>query len=53
MNLLCHAISFCNSAYPNEEMINIDTNGVALRDIEDGEEILEWYTENIDLVDLK
>lgn len=51
MNLVCHAISFCNSAYPNKGNENIDINGIALRDINEGEEILEWYTENIDLVD--
>jgi hypothetical protein len=53
MNLVCHAISFCNSAYPNKEMVNIDTNGIAQRDILDGEEILEWYTENINLENSK
>ena len=29
------------------ENINIDINGIALRDIKAGEEILEWYTKNI------
>jgi SET domain-containing protein len=53
MNLICHAISFCNSAYPNKENENIDINGVALRDIKEGEEILEWYTENIYLENSK
>lgn len=47
INLVCHPISFCNSAYPNKERVNIDTNGIAQRDILDGEEILEWYTKNI------
>jgi len=49
MNLICNTISFCNSAYPNKEMVNIDANGVAKKDILCGEEILEWYTENINL----
>jgi len=53
MNLVCHAISFCNSAYPNKENENIDTNGIALRDIAEGEEVLEWYTANINLENSK
>lgn len=53
MNFLFHGTSYCNSAYPNIENINMDINGVALRDISAGEEILEWYTENIDLANLK
>ncbi len=53
MNLICHAISFCNSAYPDKERENIDTNGIALKDIKDGEEILEWYTANLDLENSK
>lgn len=53
LNFLYHGFSYCNSAYPNIENINMDINGIALRDIEAGEEILEWYTENIDLVDWK
>lgn len=53
MNLICHSISFCNSAYPNKERENIDTNGIALKDILEGEEILEWYTANIDLEESK
>ena len=49
MNFLFHGTSFCNSAYPSKENTNIDINGIALRDIKAGEEILEWYTENINL----
>jgi hypothetical protein len=49
MNFLFHGTSFCNSAYPSKENTNIDINGIALRDIMAGEEILEWYTENINL----
>jgi len=53
LNLISHNISYCNSAYPNEDNINITTDGIAIRDIKAGEEILEWYTENINLVDSK
>ncbi len=53
LNFLFHGFSYCNSAYPNKENVNIDNNGFALKDIKAGEEILEWYTENIDLVDSK
>ena len=52
-NFIFHGTSYCNSAWPNKENINIDINGIALRDIKAGEEILEWYTENINLVDSK
>lgn len=47
LNLISHNISYCNSAYPNESDINITTTGIAIRDIKAGEEILEWYSENI------
>ena len=53
MNFLFHGASYCNSAWPNKEDTNIDITGIALRDIKAGEEILEWYTKNIDLVDSK
>ena len=53
MNFVFDSLSFCNSAWPNEENVNISTKGVALRDIKAGEEILEWYTENIDLANSK
>jgi hypothetical protein len=46
-NFLFHGFSYCNSAWPTEENTNIDTNGIALRDIKAGEEILEWYHKNI------
>ena len=49
INFTAHPISYCNSAYPNRENKNIDTKGFALRDIEIGEEILEWYENNINL----
>lgn len=53
MNFLFHGFSYCNSAYPNIENVNIDNDGFALRNIKAGEEILEWYTENLDLENLK
>lgn len=53
INFLFHGTSYCNSAYPNKENVNIDNDGIALRDIKAGEEILEWYTENIDLENSK
>lgn len=47
MNFLFHGTSYCNSAYPNTKDVNISIDSIALRDIKAGEEILEWYTENI------
>jgi hypothetical protein len=47
LNLISHNISYCNSAYPNKDNINITTSGIAIRNIKAGDEILEWYTENI------
>jgi SET domain-containing protein len=49
LNFISHNISYCNSAYPNKNNVNITTEGVATRDIKAGEEILEWYTQNINL----
>jgi len=49
MNFLFHGTSFCNSAYPSKENTNVDITGIALRDIKAGEEILEWYTQNLNL----
>lgn len=49
MNFLFHGTSFCNSAYPSKENTNVDIKGIALRDISAGEEILEWYTQNLNL----
>jgi len=48
-NFLFHGTSFCNSAYPSKENTNVDITGIALRDISAGEEILEWYTQNLNL----
>lgn len=47
LNLIAHTISYCNSAYNTEYNQNITNDGIALRDIKAGEEILEWYIENI------
>ena len=52
-NFLFHGFSYCNSAYKTTYKENIDNNGFALRDIKAGEEILEWYTENINLENSK
>jgi hypothetical protein len=52
-NFLFHIPSYCNSAYPIESNANISIKGIALRDIKTGEEILEWYVENLNLVDSK
>jgi hypothetical protein len=53
LNLISHNISYCNSAWPNKENQNISNKGIALRDIKAGEEILEWYTKNINLANSK
>jgi len=52
-NFLFHGTSYCNSSWPNKENQNISARGIALRDINAGEEILEWYTQNINLADSK
>ena len=49
LNFLFHGFSYCNSAWPDENNVNITNNGIAMRDIKAGEEILEWYYENINL----
>ena len=46
-NFLFHGFSYCNSAWPNETNVNITNDGIAMRDIKAGEEILEWYHKNI------
>lgn len=53
LNFISHNVSYCNSAYPTKENTNISNDGIALRDIKTGEEILEWYTENINLANSK
>ena len=52
-NFTFHGTSYCNSAYPIESNANISTKGIALRDINEGEEILEWYVENLNLANSK
>ena len=47
INFVSHTICFCNSSYPNESDANMGIDGVALGDIKEGEELLEYYWENI------
>lgn len=47
LNFLSNAFSFCNSSHNTYLYQNIDFNGIAIRDIKKGEEILEFYTKNI------
>ena len=47
LNFIANSYSFCNSAYNTEFEKNISFTGVALGDIQRGDEILEWYEENI------
>ena len=47
LNFISNTYSYCNSAYQTEYTQNISDDGIALRDIKAGEEILEWYVENI------
>jgi hypothetical protein len=47
LNFISNTYSYCNSAYQTEYAQNISDDGIALRDIKAGEEILEWYVENI------
>jgi hypothetical protein len=47
INFLYHGTSYCNSAYKTKYTRNISDDGIALRDINEGEEILESYSENI------
>ena len=53
LNFLFHGFSYCNSSWPTKENQNMNDKGIALRDIKAGEEILEWYTENINLANSK
>ena len=48
-NFTFHGFSYCNSAWPDTNRVNITNDGIAMRDIKTGEEILEWYYENINL----
>lgn len=47
LNFLSNTYSYCNSAYKTQYTQNISDDGIALRDIRAGEEILEMYNENI------
>ena len=47
LNFTHNSYCYCNSSYPNPQNANISLSGVALRDINEGEEILEYYHENI------
>jgi hypothetical protein len=46
-NFTFHGFSYCNSAWPNKTKVNITNDGIAMENIKAGEEILEWYDENI------
>jgi hypothetical protein len=48
-NLTFHGFSYCNSSWPDTTKVNITNDGIAMRDIKAGEELLEWYNENINL----
>jgi hypothetical protein len=52
-NFTFHGFSYCNSAYNTEYTQNITNDGIALRYIKAGEEILESYIENINLENQK
>jgi len=47
LNFLANNFSYCNSSYNTDEEHNMTNYGIALRDIKKGEEILEYYKENI------
>ena len=47
LNFISNTYSFCNSAFNTQFTQNISNDGIALKDIKAGEEILEWYEENI------
>lgn len=47
VNFVSHNFSFCNSSFNTEFEHNIEIDGIALRNIKKGEEILEFYEENI------
>ena len=46
-NFTFHSFSYCNSAWPDATKMNITNDGFAITNIKAGEEILEWYNENI------
>lgn len=47
LNFVANNFSYCNSSYNTDKEPNITNYGVALRPIKKGEEILEYYNENI------
>lgn len=47
LNFTHNSYCYCNSSHPNPENANISIDGVALKPIKKGEEILEYYFENI------
>jgi hypothetical protein len=47
LNFLANNFSYCNSAYKTGQENNITNYGIALKPIKKGEEILEYYDENI------
>ena len=52
-NFTFHGFSYCNSAYQTKYTKNISDDGIALMDIDAGEEILESYFENINFENSK
>ena len=48
-NFTFHGFSYCNSAWPDKTKVNITNDGIAMEDIKAGSEILEWYSENINI----
>lgn len=47
LNFLSNNFSYCNSSYKTNQEPNITNYGIALKSIKKGEEILEYYDENI------
>lgn len=47
LNFLANNFSYCNSSYKTGKEPNMTNYGIALRDIRKGDEILEYYNENI------
>lgn len=47
LNFLANNFSYCNSAYKTGQDHNITNYGIALKPIKKGDEILEYYDENI------
>lgn len=47
LNFLANNFSYCNSSYNTGQEHNMTNYGIALKRIKKGEEILEYYNENI------